>query len=181
MKKNTRSEILESSLVLVLSTGFEPMFRTSWKRAVSAIVCGRAEIVEKLEGFSIRTGSGEFPFPTKVRFTTGVFIGKIKKFRGKPKLSKKNLWLRDGGLCQYCSKKIALSNCTIDHVVPKSRGGDHTWENVALSCSSCNQKKGSKLLSECSMNLNKIPDTPETVDIKIDTHDNLCNKVRLNQ
>ena len=141
MSEKSRSEILDSSLVLVLSTGYEPLFRTCWKRAVSAVVCGRAEIVEQLDGFFINTGSGKFPLPSKVRFTTGIFIGKIKKFRGKPKLSKRNLWIRDSGVCQYCIKKINLSNCTSDHVVPKSKGGIITWTNVVASCKRCNGRK----------------------------------------
>ena len=67
MVVENRSDIMNSSTVLVLSTGYEPLFKTSWKRAVTAVVCGRAEIVEQKAGFFIKTGSGKFPFPTKVR------------------------------------------------------------------------------------------------------------------
>jgi len=168
LTNKNRVEALNSSAVLVLSTGYEPLFKTSWKRAVIAVVCGRAEIIEQREDFFIRTGSGNFPFPTKVRFITGVFAGKIKKFKGKPKLSKKNLWIRDNGVCQYCLRDLSLGKCTIDHVIPKSKGGPHAWENVVLSCSKCNQKKGSMLLSECSMNLIHNPSAPDTIDLNLD-------------
>lgn len=168
MVVENRADIMNSSTVLVLSTGYEPLFKTSWKRAVTAVVCGRAEIVEQRDGFFIKTGSGKFPFPTKVRFISGVFAGKIKKFKGKPKLSKKNLWLRDKGECQYCCRNLTIGKCTIDHVVPKSKGGSHTWENVVLSCSKCNQKKAANLLADCNMALCSIPREPDTVELKLD-------------
>ena len=151
--------------VLMLSTGFEPLFQTTWKRALTAVFGGRAEIVESHETLMIGTSSGTFPFPTKVRFTSGIIAGKIKNINKHAQLSRKNVFLRDHGECQYCFIKLTLSNSTIDHVVPKSRGGCHEWENVVLACEKCNQKKGSRLLKETSMCLRSKPRKPSLNDL----------------
>jgi len=154
-------DILNSLPVLVLSTGYEPLFKTNWKRAMTAICAGRAEIVESREDISIRTGKEIFAFPIKVRFLSGVIAAKIGKISKCPRPTKKNLWIRDCGKCQYCEKKISLSDCTIDHVIPRSRGGIHSWKNIVLSCAKCNQKKGASLLHEISMNYIKAPWVPK--------------------
>lgn len=156
-----RATLLKSHQVLVLSTGYEPLFKTCWKRAISAVMSGRAEIVEMHESLWIGTSSGKIACPTKVRFTTGIIAAKLKLDASGRKPSKKGLWHRDAGQCQYCQKVVTISNATIDHVIPKSRGGGHTWENLVIACSKCNGKKGSRLLEECNMSLNKKPCPPK--------------------
>ena len=151
----------DSTPVLFLSSGYEPMYRTHWKRAISAVFCGRAEIIEEHDSFKISTSSGPIPFPTIVRYTSGILIGKIRKIPTSPKLTKKNVWLRDAGTCQYCQKPIILSEATVDHVLPKSRGGKNTWENVTLACAKCNQKKGSRLLENTSLRIARKPFKPK--------------------
>ena len=153
--------------VLFLSSGYEPMYKSSWKRAITAVVCGRAEVVEEHDSYKIFTSSGAIPFPTVVRYTGGVLIGKIKNMSRVPKVTKKNIWLRDGGQCQYCEKKISLSDATVDHVVPKSKGGENNWENVTLACSKCNQKKGNKLLENSSLKISRKPFKPSMDNIFI--------------
>jgi hypothetical protein len=152
--------------VLVLSTGYEPIFRTTWQRALSAVVGGRAEVIEIHEHFKIGTVNGAVPFPVKVRFKTGFFIGKINhKNRVFPKISKKNVWMRDKGICQYCLKKLSLSEATVDHVIPRSQNGSNAWTNIVLSCIACNQKKGSSLLKDCNMKLLRLPNAPEASEV----------------
>ena len=165
MESQSRLQLLNSTPVLVLSTGYEPLFRTTWKKAISAIFGGRAEVVEASPDLHIKTSRGNFPFPAVVRFLTGVFLGKLDKFRRIPRPSKRNLWHRDSGTCQYCSKKISINDCTIDHVIPKSKGGKHEWSNIVLSCGPCNQKKGSSLLRNTGMRLKKEPVAPSGPDI----------------
>ena len=92
-------------------------------------------------------------------------FGKIKKFCRNPRPTKRNLWARDNGECQYCSKKVTIAKSTIDHVVPKSKGGQHEWKNIVLSCSPCNQKKGARLLENTSMRLKKEPTVPSGPDL----------------
>ena len=154
--------ILNAHQVLVLSTGYEPLFKTNWKRAISAVFCGRAEIVETHDTLFIGTASGKIQFPTIVRFLSGIVAGKIKNVKRGSRPSKKTVWLRDKGACQYCDKKLSIKESTIDHVIPKSRGGNHSWSNVVIACQKCNQKKGSKLPRECGMIPREIPDLPPT-------------------
>lgn len=146
--------------VLFLSSGYEPMFKTDWRRAITAIVGGRAEIVETHKSFQIFTAKGSIPFPTVVRFTSGILLGKVRNIPTTPKLTKRNLHSRDNGQCQYCDKCLNLGEATIDHVVPKSKGGTNTWENVVLACAKCNQRKGNKLLENTSIRLSKKPIQP---------------------
>lgn len=155
-----RLATLNATPVIVLSTGYVPLFQTSWQRAISAIYTGRAEIIEEDEELWIGTNAGKHPFPKKIRFTSGVYIGKLRDFNRFPRPSKKNLWYRDLGTCQYCSRKINIKECTIDHVVPKSKGGKHMWSNIVLSCSKCNQKKGSQMLKDSGMTLLNQPSVP---------------------
>ena len=146
-----REKQLDAHQVLVLSTGYEPLFKTNWKRAISAVYCGRAEIVETHKTLFIKTGTGKIEFPTIVRFVTGVIAAKIKNVSRRKRPSKKTIWTRDKGKCQYCEKDLTIKDCTIDHVIPKSRNGLHTWDNVVIACRKCNQKKGNKLPEECNM------------------------------
>jgi 5-methylcytosine-specific restriction endonuclease McrA len=75
-------------------------------------------------------------------------------------LTKKNLYIRDDGRCQYCGKKLTLSTLSIDHIRPKSRGGKSQWTNVVISCKVCNAKKSGRLPSEARMKLIKQPKVP---------------------
>ena len=77
------------------------------------------------------------------------------------KLNRHNLFSRDGFKCQYCCKKFASSSLTIDHVIPKSRGGSMVWGNVVCACVKCNTKKGSRSLNECGMRLIRKPEAPK--------------------
>lgn len=157
--------MLEKTPVLMLSTGFEPLFQTNWRRAISAVLGGRAEIVETHDFLTIGTSSGPIPFPIKVRFITGIIAARIKKFSMNAALSKRNLYLRDNGKCQYCNISVSIKTGTIDHVIPKSRGGTHCWENIVLSCARCNQKKGNKLPAEFHLKISSNPRAPTLFDI----------------
>jgi len=156
---------INSTPVTVLSTGYEFLYKTDWKKAISDVFGGRAEIIESSDELWIGTSTGKFPFPIKVRYLSGIVLGKINRYYRTPRPSKKNLYYRDEGKCQYCKKEITLSNCTVDHVFPKSKGGKHEWSNIVLSCSSCNQKKGSKLLEDTGMKLTNDPRVPTIKEI----------------
>ena len=145
---------------LMLSSGYEPLFRTNWKRALGAVLGGRAEIVEYYKKLTIGTPSGPFPFPSIVRFTRGVFTANFRAIHNRARLSKKSLYMRDKGKCQYCSVSLAYNESTVDHVRPKSRGGTHAWNNVVLACQKCNQKKGANLLKDSDLKLLKVPAAP---------------------
>ncbi len=80
--------------------------------------------------------------------------------RQEVKFSRGNIYLRDHNRCQYCGKKFSSSELSLDHVIPVSRGGRSSWENVVCACLPCNVKKGNKLLSECSIQLIRQPSRP---------------------
>lgn len=77
------------------------------------------------------------------------------------KLTRRNILIRDGFLCQYCNKKLNMKNATMDHVIPRSKGGQTSWQNIVACCSSCNVKKGHKTLEEAKIKLFKKPRKPE--------------------
>jgi len=161
----TQKRVLEETTVLMLSTCFEPMFQANWKRALCAVFGGRAEVIESHDYITISTSSGLIPLPTTVRFISGIIAAKIKKFTEAATLTKKNLLIRDKEKCQYCLIQVTIKSGTIDHVIPRSKGGMHSWENVVLACSKCNQKKGCKLPSEFHMKLARNPHTPLLYEI----------------
>ena len=152
--------------VLVLSTGFEPLYRVPWSKAVADTFKGRVEVVETSSTRNIGTSSGSIPMPTVVRFKSGVFAGKWRHKVGFVRLTRKTLWLRDNGCCQYCGTSVGLKYYEMEHVLHRSRGGLSSWVNLVVSCSKCNQKKGSKTPSEAGMKLLSIPKKPNVTDMR---------------
>lgn len=145
--------------VEVLSYAYEHLYLADWKDAVSDVFIGRAEVVEEHEGKYIGLVDGLMPMPKVVRFKGGMSAA---KFRGKLNLrfSREGLFLRDDGECQYCQKPLSRLDCTVDHVVPRSRGGLTDWENCVICCAKCNGLKGNMTPSEAGMNLLRSPKKP---------------------
>jgi 5-methylcytosine-specific restriction endonuclease McrA len=140
------------SHVLVLNADFTPLNITSLQKSMKLILKGKAEILkEDLE--KILTVSGEFIRPLIIRLFNYV------KFRPKAiKISRHRIYARDNHQCVYCGSK---RNLTLDHIIPRSKGGPNTWSNMVTSCSSCNVKKGDKSLEQAKMRLNKQPYEPQ--------------------
>ena len=120
---------------------------------------GRVEIVSVYEDKFIRTVDEIFNVPSIVRFVGNVI--KRFKFNRTIKFSRENVFIRDEGKCQYCSKQLNKQNFTLDHVNPVSQGGKKVWQNIVTCCMSCNQKKGSKSLKRAAMKLLKDPTVPK--------------------
>jgi 5-methylcytosine-specific restriction endonuclease McrA len=156
------SMTLDNIEVMVLSTGFEPLYRTNWKRAICDVISGKAEVIENHQGITIGTVNGSFEAPATIRILTGILKAKIrnKSHDSRCYPSKRALYNRDDGKCQYCYKKVGFQHMTIDHVFPKSRGGGCDWTNLVVSCHDCNQKKGAKTPEESGMRLSKAPIKP---------------------
>ena len=129
--------------VLVLNLNYEPLVVATVKRAITMIVMGKAEIVENGRGF-IRTPSTEYPCPSVVRLE---YL--IRRPRPRVRLSRREIFRRDNYTCQYCG--AVTRSLTVDHVVPKHRGGTSTWKNLVSACRSCNRRKGGKTLEEAHM------------------------------
>jgi CRISPR/Cas system Type II protein with McrA/HNH and RuvC-like nuclease domain len=130
--------------VLVLNADYTPLNVTSLRRGFVLVIKGKAEILEK--GVEpIMTTIGDFVRPIIIRLLSYV------KYHSKPlKINRKRIYKRDNNQCVYCESKKHL---TIDHVIPKSRGGNNTWKNLVTCCLSCNLKKGNKTPEEAGMRM----------------------------
>ncbi len=138
--------------VLVLNANFEPLNVCTTKRAMGLIFSGKAEMIENGRGY-IKTVREDYPRPSVIR------IGyMIKRPRPRVRLSKREVFRRDQHRCQYCGTRAG--RLTLDHVVPKHRGGEHRWDNLVTACAACNLKKGGRSLDQVNMNLLKRPKEP---------------------
>ena len=142
--------------VLVLNASYEPLNVCSVRRAHVLVFKGRAELIEKLEQ-PLRSASDTYPWPHVIRLVTYVHVPRSAQ----RKISRRALFARDNWRCVYCG--TSTGRLTLDHVVPRSRGGDSVWENVVTSCAPCNLRKGNRLLEEASMVLRKTPRPPAPV------------------
>lgn len=138
------------SQVLVLNASYEPLNITSWRRAMVMVLKGKAE---GLEHDASRLLRPDQVLPTVIRLRQFVRV----PYRPMP-LTRRNVFQRDGHRCQYCgSAHAALS---IDHVMPRSRGGSDSWDNVTTACLACNVRKGNRTPREAGMPLLRQPHRP---------------------
>lgn len=141
--------------VLVLNQSFEPMSVTSVRKAIILLYLGKAEIVEKNHGM-IRSINMAFPIPSVVRIKRYIHIPRKRII-----LTRKNILRRDNHRCQYCGRRNV--SLTIDHVIPKVKGGPDTWENLVAACVQCNNKKGNRTPEEAGMSLLHKPKRPNHI------------------
>lgn len=131
--------------VLVLNSDYTPLNVTSIRRGFILVIKGKAEVLRQ-DADNIVTSIGEFVRPLIIRLLSYV------RFKTKPvKLNRKRIFKRDNNECVYCGSK---RNLTIDHIMPRSRGGKNTWSNLVTCCSNCNLKKGNRTPEEASMRMN---------------------------
>jgi len=146
--------------VLLLNQTYEPLNIVSLRRAIKLLVLLKAELVYFDENQLIKSSSISIPRPVVIRLKRYIHL----KYR-EPPLTKKNILLRDNYTCQYCgTRKPPL---TIDHVIPKSRGGKDTWENLVTACVKCNAKKGDRTPEEAGMKLLSKPRKPTYFELII--------------
>ncbi len=141
--------------VLVRNQDYRALTICSVLRATILILMKTAELVNAEEGRYVRSPSPAFPWPSVVRPRAYVSIP-YKRIT----LTRKNVLRRDRHRCQYCGDKDRL---TIDHVMPKSRGGRDTWENLVTACVPCNNRKGSRTPEEARLELRRKPFRPSYV------------------
>lgn len=141
--------------VLVLNQDYRAVCVTSVERALVLVLLQKAELVEASGGRAVRSPSVKYPWPSVVRLKVFVRVP-YKKIL----LSRKNVIRRDHHRCQYCGARERL---TIDHVLPKSRGGPDTWENLVAACTRCNNRKGNRTPEEAGMPLARKPFRPSHV------------------
>jgi 5-methylcytosine-specific restriction endonuclease McrA len=136
---------------LLLNASFEPLCVVSSRRAVVLVLKEKAEIVHR-NGAEFRSERRTVPVPTVIRLVHYVRV----PFRATAPLSRRAVFARDNHRCQYCGSNAE----NLDHVMPRSRGGPHTWENVVASCRACNARKEDRLPHECGMLLRRPPVAP---------------------
>lgn len=151
--------------VLVLNQNYEPLNVCSVRRALNLVLGGKAELLEAARG-RIMSATRAFPFPSVIRL-----MHLIKRPRPRVKLTRKEIFIRDDYTCQYCG--VRGHKLTIDHVIPRSRGGLHAWDNVVTACQTCNHRKGGKSVAEARMALRMEPHEPRagqyyTIERRID-------------
>ena len=140
--------------VLVLNASFEPLNVCSVRRAHVLVYKGKAEVVEGTDR-TLRSASASFVWPSVIRLSAYVRVPRAAQ----RKISRRALFARDSWRCVYCG--TSTGRLTLDHVVPRSRGGDSVWENVVTSCAPCNLRKGNRLPEEVSMTLRRLPKPPQ--------------------
>ena len=169
----TAGQLMLDGHVLVLNRVFQAVQITSVRRAFTLLYKGQVRTVDSEYRTYDFVNWADIPVqPTDNYVRTPNRIIKIPHVvqllafdrlpRQEVKFSRGNIYLRDGNRCQYCGRKFASSELSLDHVVPISRGGKSTWENVVCACLPCNVRKGNKLLSESDhMKLIRQPVRPK--------------------
>jgi len=143
--------------VLLLNTDFTPLDTISVERALVLYFTQKVEIIHAKVNQFIHTITQSFPFPEVVRLKHYIYLRKKEMTP-----TKRNIFERDLHECQYCG---ATKPLTVDHIIPVSRGGQNTWQNLTTCCFSCNNKKGDRLLEECGMVLKRKPSRPTHIHI----------------
>jgi 5-methylcytosine-specific restriction endonuclease McrA len=138
--------------VLVLNSNYEPLNICAARRAVVLVLGGKAEVLEH-NGHDIITPSQVLRAPSVIRLAH-----LVKRPLPQVKLSRREIFRRDNYTCQYCGNHY--NDLTLDHVVPRHRGGAHTWENLVSACRQCNHRKGGRTPDEARMKLRKQPYRP---------------------
>jgi 5-methylcytosine-specific restriction endonuclease McrA len=136
---------------LVLNATFEPLSVVPRRRAIVLVLADRAEVLHET-GELVHSEHLALQIPSVIRLRHFVHV----PFRRRASLSRRGVFARDGHRCQYCGAGAE----SIDHVVPRSRGGAHVWENVVACCRPCNATKRDRLLEQTSMRLRRPPGPP---------------------
>lgn len=160
---------MEQHKVLLLNASYEPLHVCTWRRAIILLLKGKAVIeVESPHSPAHKANSPHsLALPLVIRLQYYVRLP-----RKTIPLTRKNLMHRDRYTCQYCTK--SGSDMTIDHIIPKSRGGRDEWENVVVACHHCNVKKGSRTPDEANMPLRCRPIRPiNCVSFEVSKHNHM--------
>lgn len=137
---------------LVLNAGYEPLGVVSFRRALMLVLNKKATVLEQSEDALVRSATDAFELPSVILLSRYV---RVPNSRAIP-VSRRGVLRRDQNRCAYCAKPAN----TIDHVQPKSRGGQDSWENLVACCLRCNNKKGDKTLGEIGWSLSFAPRMP---------------------
>ncbi len=150
--------VQRNSRVLLLNATYEPLCFVSLNRAIVLVLKEKAEIIEQAGDLdfrrTVRAEKTVLPFPSVIRLVSYVRL----PYRASIPLTRRTLLARDNHTCQYCGSSDR--NLTLDHVLPRSRGGRTEWTNIVAACGPCNRKKGNKLTGEARMWPRTTPTRP---------------------
>ncbi|MBW8050752.1 MAG: HNH endonuclease [Cytophagales bacterium] len=141
--------------VLILNQDFRALTICSVQRAFLLNYLKKSELIKNFDNQFLRTVTRSYPVPSIIRLYRYVNL----PYRG-VMLSRQNIYRRDGHKCQYCSSR---SNLTLDHVIPISKGGNSSWENLVTACKKCNARKGDFTPNESGMKLLQKPYKPSYI------------------
>jgi 5-methylcytosine-specific restriction endonuclease McrA len=139
--------------VLVLNATFEPINVCTVRRAAVLLLKEKAEVIEHAK-WGLRSENLTLPRPVVIRLVSYVNVPRDTHRR---KITRRAVFARDRWTCQYCGSR---GNLTVDHVVPRSKGGPSSWDNIVTSCAPCNRRKGDLLLRQVDMKLHRKPGSP---------------------
>jgi 5-methylcytosine-specific restriction endonuclease McrA len=139
--------------VLVLNATFEPINVCTVRRAVVLLLKDKAEVIEHAD-WQLHAESFTLSRPVVIRLVTYV---RVPRDTHRRKITRRAVFARDGWACQYCGSRTSL---TVDHVIPRSKGGSSEWENIVASCAPCNRRKGDRLVNQAGMALRRKPRVP---------------------
>lgn len=148
-----------SKEVLVLNASYEPLSLVSIRRAIVLLLREKAELIEATSQM-LRSASRAMAVPLVIRL-----VQYVRLPHRKVAPTRTSILLRDANTCQYCGSTPGKSKLTIDHVTPRSKGGQHIWTNLVAACKRCNQKKGAHTPTEASMRLLRRPTEPTYVTL----------------
>jgi 5-methylcytosine-specific restriction endonuclease McrA len=142
--------------VLVLNASYEAINVCTVRRAAVLILKDRAEILERSER-ALHAETFEMPRPTVIRLVTYVRVPRDAHSR---KITRRAIFARDDWTCQYCG--TSHNHLTVDHVIPRSKGGPSSWDNVVTCCAPCNRRKGDRLPKHANMHPRSTPAPPSS-------------------
>lgn len=146
--------MIKVNRVVILNADYVYLNSVSWKRAIRLLVKGKAESLKDSAKKVITTGGKEIFIPLLMRLIKLVRM----VYKNRVPFSKKNIYIRDKNTCMYCG--VTEKRLTIDHVIPKSRGGKTSWENCIASCKKCNATKADRTPHEAKMAIKRMPYQP---------------------
>ncbi len=143
---------MNTTSVLVLNQNYEPLNVCNVRRALVLVLHGKAEVIESASAF-FHTATRAIQLPSVIRL-----VNYIRRPRPRVRLTRKEIFARDGWACVYCDRPTR--DLTIDHVIPRHRGGPHTWENLVSACKACNHRKAGRTPAEARMTMRCQPGEP---------------------
>jgi len=149
---------------LVLNAAGLPVTVVSWQRAVSLYFAEKAIVLAEYDNKPLRSPNFTMRAPAVIQCTHSLY--RPKRFVRELPFSRRNVYMRDNGMCMYCGKRVSLSSFTFDHVIPRSRGGRTSWDNIVAACSPCNLRKGGRMAMDIGMQPHHRPHRPTTFQLQ---------------